>query len=231
MYRKSALASRRCEAEWAFDGESCRGCAAPCDLQTDEENDGVDEAMDGTAHCEDGRLETDGQEAHRGGEHVSGRDARAQLPKDDGDLRKRNGEIGKHDGGDLIGTAAESAGTELHRFRNDVADAERHVTDVEAGGDGEGGIAGEAGDGGSDTEGESAGESGIVGWTGLLIARSIGAACACSLAADAIVLGGQRSTAETAALEGWLRWIFSGGELRRVGHAMALLKELRWRVA
>src|SRR5882757_5444383 len=133
MYRKSALARGWCEAEGAFDGGARGRGAAPGDLQTDEEDDSVDESVGRTAHGENGRLKADREEPHRDGEHVSGRNARAQLPEHDRDLGECDGEIGEDDGADLVGTAADTAGAELHCFGDDVTDAECDVTDIETG--------------------------------------------------------------------------------------------------
>jgi hypothetical protein len=215
-----ALMRRWCEAEGAFDGDAGGSGAAPGDLQANEEDDGVDEAVDRTAHRKNGRLKADREEPHRNGEHVSGGDFGAQLPEDDGDLCQRDGEVGEDDGGDLVAAAAEAAGAELHRFGNNVADAESDVADVKTGGNGEGGVAGEADDGCDGAEEEGAGEGAGLACRSAFT-RGSGAACAGGLAAHAVVLADQRGAAEVTALEGGLRRVFGGGELRCVGHAVA----------
>src|SRR5258708_5240171 len=144
-----ASARRWCEAEWAFNGGACGGCATPCNPQPDKEDHQIDEAVNRTTHGANGRWDADGGEPYREREHAPGGNARTELPEDDGDLRERDGEIGEDDGGDLVGAAAETAGAGLHGFRNDVADAKRDVADVEAGGDGKGGVASEADHGGA----------------------------------------------------------------------------------
>ena len=74
------------------------------------------------------------------------------MPERNRYLGESDSEIGEDNCNDLEGTAAQTSGAQLHRSRDDVADAKRHVADVEARSDGEGSIAGEADSRGADKD-------------------------------------------------------------------------------
>ena len=128
---------------------------------------------------------------------------RTDLPKRNRYLGERDGEIGEDDGNDLERTAAATSGAELNRSRDDVADAKRHVADVETRSDGEGSVAGEANDGGADAEEKRACEGGVLLTIRLAILRGGSAARASGPSVDAIVLAGKRGATEAAALDLW----------------------------